>query len=182
MLNLERMRIEQTVDKLLNTIEKYNSLYPQGDERRIDYGPVDISKIRNFADYPYDYQYFVSKIGSLSYSPGYAGLSVKSEHIALKDIHPDEFGEYLNCEFLEMEMNVRYENEGETIADWAKKEGIAEHILVAEDPCSYSYLAFDPSASPYTPTDVIEKQIYPSFVAYVNDHLSIPFAEVDADE
>jgi len=181
-LRQDREVISASVNSLLNMIEKYNSLYPEGDENRIEYGPVDTSKIENFEDYPYDYQCFMKRIGWLGYGPGTASLSV-NDPAALKDIYPNESGEYEpDGYFLEIEMNLRYDNEGETIADWAKKENIADHILVAEDPCSLSYLAFNPNTTPYTPIDIMEPTWSGSFLDYVEYQLYHPLEELSAHE
>ncbi len=184
-LRQDREVISAAVNSLLNMIEKYNFLYPEGDESRIDYGPVDTSKIKNFEDYPYDYQCFINKIGWVVYSPGYAGLSVTSMPTSLKDIHPNESGEYeVDGYYLQFEMSFRFNNEGEAIADWAKKENIADHILVAEDPCGYSYLAFNPNTKPYTPIDIMEGDDtwFDSFLRYVMNSLEQGLREVVVHE
>jgi hypothetical protein len=174
-----KKEIDQRVDKLLDMIEKYNSLYPEGDESRIDYGPVDTSKIENFEDYPYDYQCFIREIGRLSYSPGLVGLSVISSPAALKDI-PDNEPE-VGDEFGEVRTFYGYD---EWVAEAEKTENIFDHILVATDVCGYLCLAFNPDTTPYTPINIMEPDNTwsDSFLGYVMECLDWPVKEVRALE
>ena len=157
--------VERRVDEILYMIESYNSLHEEDDKMRISYGPVDTSKIADFSNYPYEYQYFIEKIGWLKFCPGYEGLSVFSRPLILKEldsIHDDE----LTWLYYELECSGE-----ETVADWAKINNVTDHILVAEDPCSYIYLAFNPYSRPYIAIDILHNSNY-SFLEMVEGQLS----------
>ena len=162
--------VERRVDEILHIIGLYNSLHLEDEEIRVLYGHVDTSKIENFRNYPYEYQYFLQKIGWLKFCPGYEGLSVFPSPVNLKDlnsIHDDE-KTWLYYE-LECERT-------DTIAEWARKNDITDHILVAEDPCSYVYLAFNPNSRPYTAIE-IWGDVYDSFLDMVEGQLENIYQE-----
>ena len=162
--------VERRVDKILHIIGLYNSLHPEDEEMRVLYGHVDTSKIENFRNYPYEYQYFLQKIGWLKFCPGYEGLRVFPSPVILKDldsIHDDELTWLYN------ELGCAGK---ETVADWARNKNITDHVLVAEDPCSYIYLAFNSNSSPYTAIDILHNS-YDSFLDMVEGQLEYVYQD-----
>lgn len=167
---LDPDKVDENLTILLTAIEAYNA-EQQYDEYRIHHGSGDpdwSSRLRNHELYPADYQRFVERIGWLWWSPGYMGLNVFSEPLRLGDLQKDDDRTFLGSELM-------LDRDGLSIAAWAENEGIANHELVAEDPCSYAYVAVDKSTHPYTLVELIEEKQCDSFLEFVTDQLDHAF-------
>jgi hypothetical protein len=172
-MELDPNKIDENLDILISAVETYNA--EQADaESHILIGPGNPDWPSSHEDhelYPRDYQRFAKKIGWIYYSPDAACLDAKLIEDRLGDMLPDEKGEYDDGYFLDMELGLRFmKDESTSIAEWAESKGIADYLLVAEDPCGYEYLALDKSTNPYTLIELIS-EIPDSLLEFVIRHL-----------
>ena len=175
-MELDPDKVDENLDILLEVIEAYNNIEVDGDYR-INYGsgdPAWSSSIEDHELYPLEYRKFAERIGYLEYSPGYLGLNVFAVPVRLGDMHEDnERGENLL-----REINIGHE-ERLTIAEWAESNGIADHLLIAENPCSYSYIVLDKSTNPFTLADLNDgMNVCDSFLEYVIVGLDFVFHQI----
>ena len=169
---LDPDKVDENLEILLTAIETYNAEQSY-DEYRIRLGagdPAWSSRVKDDELYPLEYRRFVERIGWLEYSPGYLGLHVFIEPLRLGDLQEDnEKGSNL-----EVELCLGRQNPPSSVAEWAEIEGISDHLLLAEDPCSYAYVALDKSTSPYSLIELIEEKQCDSFLGFVVTQLYHP--------
>lgn len=172
-----RKIIENRIEKILGMISQYNALNLETEELWIKHGQFDTSRIRHFDSYPYDYQCFMKKVGWLRYSPGHAGLTVFSSPVVLKDF-PDDEPEGGD----ELEWIRAFYGDDQKVSERAKADNISDHILVAEDVCGFSCIAFNPRTTPYATIDIQDpnNSYFDSFLKYVENSLERPNDEVRA--
>ena len=166
-------KVDENLQSLLTSIEAYNA-EQRYDEYRIRLGaddPAWSSRVKDHELYPLEYRRFVERISWLEYSPGYLGLHVFVEPLRLGDMQEDnEKGSNL-----EVELCLAHRmNPPSSVAEWAEIEGISDHLLLAEDPCSYAYIALDKSTSPYSLIELIEEKQCDSFLEFVVTQLCHP--------
>ena len=174
-----RAFIESQVEKLRLSLERHNALCSHESER-IFHSPLDVARISHFENFPYDYQCFAREIGYVNLSwNGYMNLEVLRLPLRLRDLSQfseiDEEPTYLQSE-LELSGYIG-ERAGKaanlcSISDWAAQQGIDDYVLVAENPCSYTYLAFDTEARPFSPVEIFSGHSFNSFLEYVEKDFS----------
>ena len=143
--------IDREIDELLGAVELYNRKQTI-EEDRVTLCPVDSSEIENFDAYPLDYQRFFERVGALNFSPGYAGLSTLAPGIPLRDFEArtNPFHSYA-FEDLHFYDDLQQPPHHRSVSVWAEREGISDHIFVAEAPWDYVYFAYNTSGNRYTP-------------------------------
>ena len=59
-----------------------------------------------------------------------------------------------------------------SISDWAAQQGMSDYVLVAENPCSWTYFAYDTEARPFSPVEIWQGEPFNSFLEYVELYFS----------
>lgn len=171
--------IESQVEKLRRSLERHNALCSHESER-IYHSPLDVARISHFENFPYDYQCFAREIGHVNLSwNGFMDLEVLRLPLRLGDLSQfssiDEEPTWLQSE-LEVSGAIG-ERAGEatnlcSISDWAAQQGMDDYVLVAENPCSWTYLAYDTEARPFSPVEIWQGEPFNSFLEYVEIYFS----------
>ncbi|MBT4664066.1 MAG: DUF4116 domain-containing protein, partial [Methylococcales bacterium] len=128
--------IHRRVDRLLAGIKRFQSRHQGDSENTIINRPVKPFEIKDFENYPYDYQYFMLTIGELYVgTAGYLALCINKPVVA-GDINPlyTEVSEVVNLLDGEFEFSALQK----------------DLLLFYTEPCDYVYLAFNPSTIPYS--------------------------------
>ncbi len=134
--------IHRRVDRLLAGIKRFQSTHQDDSENRIINRPVKPFEIKDFENYPYDYQYFMLTIGELHIGTSGCHMLEIKKPVVIGDVDPEleDWDDVFDVVSLLRDCHL-----GEGVYAIEK-----DLLLFYAEPCDYLYLAFNPRTIPYS--------------------------------